>query len=288
MSKGKDSIGRTFMVAVAVCAVCSVAVSVATVALKPAQDRNKKLEKRRNILAAADLLAPGIDVNAVYEARVKPRVVDLATGQYVDSIDAATFDARAAAADPARSIAIPPDRDIATIKRRSKFQTVYLIEAAGVLDKIVLPIKGLGLWSTLYGFICLDDNMRTIEGLGFYEHGETPGLGGEIDNPKWKALWRGKQAFGPDGALAIEVIKGAVDKASPAAQYKVDGLSGATITSRGVSNLVRYWLGADGYAPVLAQLKPRPPAPPPAPVDAGSDDAASDASPDTVDGATNE
>ncbi|MGB0764601.1 MAG: NADH:ubiquinone reductase (Na(+)-transporting) subunit C, partial [Luminiphilus sp.] len=111
-----------------------------------------------------------------------------------------------------------------------------------------------GLWSTLYGFVALESDGNTIAGLGFYEHKETPGLGGEVDNPRWKNLWKGKQVY-RDGAVAISVVKGSVDQGSDAANWQVDGLSGATLTSRGVSNLVQYWLGEDGFEPYLRNLR---------------------------------
>ena len=124
----------------------------------------------------------------------------------------------------------------------------------GELDKIILPIRGYGLWSTLYGFMALESDGNTIAGLGFYEHGETPGLGGEVDNPRWKSIWPGKLVYqGND--VAIEVLKGAVRADSDQAQWQVDGLSGATLTTKGVDNLVKYWLGEQGFKPLLDNLR---------------------------------
>jgi Na+-transporting NADH:ubiquinone oxidoreductase subunit C len=124
------------------------------------------------------------------------------------------------------------------------------------VDKVILPIYGKGLWSTLYGFVALDrDDLNTIRSLLYYQHGETPGLGGEVDNPSWKALWNGKQAFGADGSVQIQVMRGAVDLAATGAQHKVDGLSGATITSRGVHDMLHYWLGEGGYGHYLDRLR---------------------------------
>ena len=124
----------------------------------------------------------------------------------------------------------------------------------GDIDKIILPIRGYGLWSTLYGFIALEADGNTVAGLGFYEHGETPGLGGEVDNPRWKAVWPGKQVY-RDGEVAIALIKGAVDTSSANAPWQVDGLAGATLTARGVTNLVQFWLGENGFEPFLNNLK---------------------------------
>ena len=97
--------------------------------------------------------------------------------------------------------------------------------------------------------------MNTVVGLGFYDHQETPGLGGEVDNPRWKALWEGKKLFNPDGSIAISVIKGSVDTSVKGSEYKVDGLSGATLTTKGVHNLIQFWLGKDGYGPFIANMK---------------------------------
>ncbi len=94
--------------------------------------------------------------------------------------------------------------------------------------------------------------MNTVKGLGFYEHGETPGLGGEVDNPKWKEIWEGKKAYTSSGEVGLTVIKGT---APPDSDYKIDGLSGATLTSKGVDNLVHFWLGEQGYKTFLTKLK---------------------------------
>ncbi len=153
---------------------------------------------------------------------------------------------------------MPSKKDLASIKRQAKFAAVYLVEEKGGIEKVILPVHGLGLWSTLYGFIALDaKDLTTIKGLVFYEHAETPGLGGEVDNPNWKALWNGKQAFDESGRVRIEVIKGSVNPGNSEARYQVDGLSGATLTARGVDNMLKYWLGENGFGPFLARLKER-------------------------------
>jgi Na+-transporting NADH:ubiquinone oxidoreductase subunit C len=242
-------------VALLLCVVCSVLVSGAAVMLKPTQDANKLLDKRRNILTAAGLADEPGTVDELFE-RIQARIVDLDTGEYRDDIDVDTYDFIAAAADPQMGVAIPGDQDRAGIKRRARNVPVYLVEKKGRVDKVILPIYGKGLWSTLYGFVALDrDDLNTIRSLLYYQHGETPGLGGEVDNPSWKALWNGKKAFGEDGSVRIQVARGAVDPAAPGSQYRVDGLSGATITSRGVHDMLRYWLGANGYGKYLDRLR---------------------------------
>jgi Na+-transporting NADH:ubiquinone oxidoreductase subunit C len=133
---------------------------------------------------------------------------------------------------------------------------VYFIKENDKTEKIVLPVYGKGLWSTMFGFIALDKDLKTVKGFTFFQHGETPGLGGEVDNPRWKKIWNGKQAFDEGGNIRIKVIKGKVDASRPEAKYQIDGLSGATLTSRGVGNLVRFWLGENGYGPFLSRLNP--------------------------------
>lgn len=250
-----DTAGKTFLVAFILCAVCSVVVSAAAVVLKPAQSANRLLDKKRNILAAAGLLDSGSGIDQLFE-QIESKVVDLATGAYVDGVDAVTFDFVAAANSKDQGVAIPLDRDRAGIKHRSRYLPVYLVRRDGAVSKVVLPVYGKGLWSTLYGFIAIDRaDLNTIRSLVYYEHAETPGLGGEVENPRWKAMWNGKKAFGSDGAVNIQVVHGTVDPAKEGAQHQVDGLSGATITSRGVQMMLHYWLGPDGYGTYLDGLR---------------------------------
>ena len=254
MSSNKDSIQSTITVALLLCLVCSVIVSGAAVFLKPMQQANKLLDKKTNILLAAGIETKGQDVEKLFE-QFTPKVVDLDTGRYVSDIDPVTYDQRKAAKDPKLSDALSSNDDIASIGRRAKYATVYLLEKDGELERVILPVKGYALWSTLYGFLALEGDGNTVAGLGFYEHAETPGLGGEIDNPRWKGLWPGKQMFDANGSLAVDLVKGSVDPASPKAVHQVDGLSGATLTTNGVENLLLFWLGDNGFGPYLNNLR---------------------------------
>lgn len=246
-----DSTKKTIIVATLLCLVCSVLVSGAAVALKPVQEANKALDKKRNILQIAGLMEEGKTVEEMF-AQVEPKVVELATGEYVTDIDPETYDARAAAIDPAQNVVLSKEDDIASIKRHARYATVYLVrDAENNVEKIILPVSGYGLWSTLYGFMSLQSDANTITGFGFYEHAETPGLGGEVDNPSWKAQWQGKKLFGPQGDFSLEVVK----SASPDSDYQVDALSGATLTGNGVENLVRFWAGENGFGPYLQKVR---------------------------------
>jgi Na+-transporting NADH:ubiquinone oxidoreductase subunit C len=249
-----DGIRKTLFVAFALCIVCSVVVSTAAVVLKPAQQANQLLDRKRNILSAAGMLDENASVEEQF-SRISTRVVDLRTGEFTDDVDPASYDQRKASKDAGMSDKLSAEEDVAKIFRREHYALVYLVEdPQGAVDKIILPIHGYGLWGQLYGFIALESDASTVAGIGFYEHKETPGLGGEVDNPRWKGLWEGKQVY-KDGDVEITVLKGSVDPASPNAEYQVDGLAGATLTTRGVANLVQFWLGDDGFAPFLNNLK---------------------------------
>lgn len=251
-----DSIGKVFLVATALCVVCAVVVSYAAVELRPLQTKNQELDVKKNILQAAGLMKKGeqVDVDGLFSANIEAKLVDLSTGSYVTDKSATEFNQVKAAKDPAQSIALAPGDDLAGIKRRSKIAPIYLVRKGDSFSRVILPVHGKGLWSTMYGFVALDHDLKTIKNLAFYSHGETPGLGGEVDNPKWQALWDGKKVYGDNGDIAINVIKGTVDANTPGKDNKVDGLSGATITSRGVGHLMQFWLGKQGFGPYLQQL----------------------------------
>lgn len=254
-----SSTKKTFFVAFLLCSVCSVVVSSSTVFLRPIQKENKALDVKKNLLISAGLIT---DQTATKEnitsswKKVIPQIIVLKSGLPTTEVDVTTFNPITAVKDPLMAVRIEKKKDISGIKIKSRLDKVYYIKSLdGSVDSIVLPIRGKGLWSTLYGFIALDSKLELIKGLGFYQHGETPGLGGEIDNPSWKASWVGKTPFDGDLSPIIEVIKGKVIPSSSKASSQIDGLAGATLTSRGVSNLVKYWLGDDGFGPFLKNFK---------------------------------
>ncbi len=253
----QGSVGYNLTFAAAICLVCAVVVSSSAVSLKERQQRNAAVDKQRSVLLAAGLASDNEGLSADEIATrftpITQVVVDLASGEAAADVDPVGFDQRTAANDPARSRVAP--ENASRIMRLPNEALVYEVrDVSGRLDMVVLPVEGLGLWGTLYGFVALDGDLRTIRGLTFYEHKETPGLGGEVDNPRWKALWVGRLAFDQTLTPVITVIKGL---AGPVADdpYSVDGLSGATITSRGVTNLLRFWLGPDGFEPYLTWLR---------------------------------
>lgn len=267
-----DSFEKTVAVAFALCLAGAVLVSGSAVALKSLQDANKARDEKVNILEVAGLMPDDGNIDAAF-AKIEPKIVELASGKYDEMIDPKTFDQRKAAKEPAMSVAIPAEEDIANIKRKSKYAKIYLVKDADKVKGIILPVNGYGLWSTMHGFMALEGDGETVIGFNLYDQAETPGLGGEVVNPKWKALWKGKKVYNLStkdvqesnlsekaqnvemGEVALGLVKGSVDPSKPGSEYQVDALAGATLTSRGVSNLVRYWMGKDGFGPYLAKIR---------------------------------
>lgn len=251
----RDSVSNTLIVAIGVSLVCSIVVSAAAVLLKPLQERNQTEFRQKIVLEVAGIEPGAADVATLF-AGIDARLVDLATGEYVDTIDVQAFDPIEASTDPGMSVAIPGELDVAGIRRRALYAPVYLVRDGDRLEQVILPVYGSGLWSTMYGYLSLEPDGETVRGLKFYDHAETPGLGDQVEKPDWLAQWPGKRLFDADGVPRIEVVRGKVLPGAPAI-YQVDGLSGATLTGRGVTNLLRYWTGPHGFGPYLERLAAR-------------------------------
>ncbi len=254
----RDSVKNTLTVAIGLSLVCSILVASTAIVLKPIQIKNEELFRQKIILDVAGLMQPDGDIEELFGS-IEPRMVELASGNYVDTPDPGTFDAVVAAKDSELGLAIPPELDTGGIRRRAIYSPVYLVRKNGDVEQIILPVYGSGLWSTMYGYLALADDGKTVTGFRFYAHAETPGLGDQIDKPAWRQQWVGKTVFGPDGLPRIEVIRGFVPtEGTPEqvsnAKYQVDGLSGATLTGRGVTNLVQYWTGPHGFGPYLNNI----------------------------------
>lgn len=248
-----ESVKRTFLVTLALAVVCSMLVSVSAVALRERQEANRLLDRQKNILMVTGLYDPTVPIPEAFGS-VETRIVDLDTGEYVpaETIDPVTFDQVAAIQDPSTSKAVAKSEDIAAIARRERYSAVYLVKKDGKLDQVVLPVRGQGLWSMMWAFISLDADGTTVRGISYYQHGETAGLGAEIQNPAWAASWAGKKIYGDDGEVQLRVIKG---EAPDASTYELDGLSGATLTCDGVTATLAYWFGDHGFKRYLDKLK---------------------------------
>ncbi|NVK22536.1 MAG: Na(+)-translocating NADH-quinone reductase subunit C [Kangiellaceae bacterium] len=245
----KESPIKTIVVAVLLSLVCSIVVSYAAIKLKPQQQMNKALDKKLNILMAAGMVENPVaaDVASLFE-QVEARVVDLASGEFVEAPEG--FDQREFAKNAATSIKLDSEVDLGGIGSRSKLASVYIVRKDGKFDTLILPMHGKGLFSTLYGFVALDSDLKTIKGIKYYEHGETPGLGGEVENPLWLAKWPGKEALNDNGEPIITLVKNGADETT-----EVDALSGATWTSNGVQNMLHFWLGDNGFGPFLDKVR---------------------------------
>ncbi len=243
MASNNESIGKTLGVVVGLCLVCAVVVSLAAVQLRPLQQANKTQDVQRNILAAAGF-ADVKNVSETFNANIEARVVDMKTGEFVDT-DPNSFDFEMTKFDAKRSIKLDKKDDRAGVQRMTTESPVYFAKNdSGKVETIILPVQGYGLWGIMYGFLALDTDTKTVKAINFYKHNETPGLGGEIQNPKWTATWEDKQ-------LPVDIVKGTAGNNV----HKVDGLSGATLTSVGVDNTFKFWTSEKAFGPFLAKVR---------------------------------
>jgi Na+-transporting NADH:ubiquinone oxidoreductase subunit C len=255
MASNNDSIKKTLFVVIALSLVCSIVVSLAAVGLRDKQRANAVLDKQSKIIEVAGIEAEG-SIAELYSQYIEPRLVDLNTGEFVDTApdgnDANSYDQRKAAKDPSESIRLTADQDFAKIIRRANVGTVYLVKQDGEVSSIILPVHGTGLWSMMYAFVAVQTDGNTVNGITYYEQGETPGLGGEIENPSWRAQFVGKKLFDEHFKPAIAIVKGGAPDGS---EHGVDGLSGATLTGTGVQGTFDFWLGDMGFGPFLAKVR---------------------------------
>lgn len=278
MPLNKDSLANTFLIATALCLGCGALVSAAAVLLKPMQSANALNDRRANILKVSGFsdeeIAEAGGVNKLFEDRFETTIIDLDTGnvaiqecgealqeagKVVDNVQA-NFDQIWCSKSKKPEVAekLEKKEDIAGIKYRERFSHVFTLRSSdGQVEKYVFPVRGYGLWSMMQGYMAVETDLKTVAGLTFYDHGETPGLGGEIVNPSWRQKWEGKKIY-DGGEVALEVSKG--DQSSN--PYGVDALSGATITSNGVTKMVEFWMGDQGFGPYIAQQKSGEPAAP--------------------------
>ncbi|WED22453.1 Na(+)-translocating NADH-quinone reductase subunit C [Vibrio sp. JC009] len=251
MASNNDSIKKTLTVVIAVSLVCSIVVSAAAVFLRDKQQANAVLDKQKNIVAVAGLEGKEGTVPELFAQYIEPRIVDFATGEFIEG-DAAAYNQRNAAKDPKQSVKLSGDQDLAKILRRANQGLVYLVKEGNDVSKVILPVHGNGLWSMMYAFVAVETDGNTVAGITYYEQGETPGLGGEIENPRWRAQFVGKKLFDENNKPAIRIVKGG---AQPGDIHGVDGLSGATLTANGVQGTFDFWLGEMGFGPFLAKVR---------------------------------
>ncbi len=225
----------TFRFAAMVTIVCSVLLAGAATILKPRQDENEKLDMKKNILISVGITPTQgasflrTEINSVYEKSIKGFVVDTKGGLV----------------EGKKPVDLDPKRDLESLP-------IYKYVKGDDVMAYILPISGKGLWSTINGYIALSPDCNTVKGVTFYKHGETPGLGGEISKDWFTDNFKGKQIFDQSGKLvSINVAKGKYAGDQP--EHNVDGISGSTLTGRGVTNFLKIEL--EKYNPYFAEVK---------------------------------
>ncbi len=213
--------------AVSICIACSLLLSATASTLKSRQEYNVELDRKMNILKAFGVQTrdergraiSGAEVDRIFEQYIREIVLDGETGQPIEGL----------------TIAGVSPREIAAGTRLP----LYTFEQDGEIAKYAIPISGKGLWSTIYGYLALNRDLATIAGVTFYKHGETPGLGGEVEKDWFQNNFRGKRIWGDGNLLPFEVVKGTVaDRYPQGNDHAVDGISGATLTGRGVTQFI--------------------------------------------------
>lgn len=190
---------KALIVVTATALVCSVLVTVAAVTLQPIQRAYQDLERIRFIVGISGTTETveemsELEVIGAFQD-LDARIVDLERGFFDDTYNPNTFDTSELAADPQFSVPIPADQDSANLGRRSRLVTVYLLQDGDALRRIILPIYGQGMWSTIYGYLAIGSDLNSIADMTIYEQGETPGIGDAILRPAWQAQWRGKKLY---------------------------------------------------------------------------------------------
>lgn len=258
-----ESVRKVLFVTIILCLICSVLVASTAVILKERQEKNKQLDMEKSILEVSGLVE---NVNAlsreeifkISKEKLIPALVDLRDGTFYKGSDLSvdSYDFHKALKNTKLSHELPVSHDPALIKRQEYYSKVFMVKnKQEKLSVLILPIRGYGLWSTLYGFLALKGDLKTIQGLTFYDQKETPGLGGEVDNPRWKEQWHNKSIELETGKLGIRIVKPGTSMNDAMASHQVDAISGATLTSRGVNHLINFWLSHQGFGPFIKKLQ---------------------------------
>ena len=253
MPKNKESTAFILKVAILLSLFCAMLVSLAAVGLKPIQDANAAKERKLNILLAAGIYKEGDNIDEIFEENIVAKAIDLKSGEETDAIDVDSFNSVKAGRDPKLGEALSNKKDLAKIGSISKYAVIYELKNNNKVERVILPIRGYGLWGTMFGFLAMNNEGKVIKGLTFYDQKETPGLGAEIMNPNWQAKWVGKKPYGSDNVPEIRLVK-ILSTDPDVANKQVDSLAGATLTSRGVQNTINFWLSQQGYGPYLKKL----------------------------------
>lgn len=252
----EENAAKPFYSVLVLAFVCSALVAAAAVGLRPQQEANQVLDRKKNILYAAGLYAEGKSIEQMFTP-IETKIVELATGKFVpeETIKPESYEQLKAALSDDNGRKLSEEEDIARLRHVEKYSLVYLVKEGDNIKQIILPVRGKGLWSTMYAYVALDGDLSTIRGVSFYQHGETPGLGGEIENRSWQVGWQGKEVYNDSGEVDLQFVKGKAAAEGPGKLHEIDGLSGATLTTKGVNNLMDFWFGEHGFKPFFAELK---------------------------------
>ncbi|MDN4166538.1 NADH:ubiquinone reductase (Na(+)-transporting) subunit C [Cytophagales bacterium LB-30] len=215
--------------------VCGVLLAATAIGLKPKQQENIELERKKNILTAVGLASEGTDIAGVYNSQVNAYVVD-AKGNKVEGMVVTDVDVAMEYKKPAAERLLP----------------VYEIKSATNPEEIVnyvLPLYGYGLWDNIWGYVALEKDLNTIKGVTFDHRGETAGLGARIATEEIQERYVGKKIYSTEGELvSVTIMKGENGggerslEAYKGKDHQIDGMSGATITGKGVNEMLSDYL----------------------------------------------
>ncbi len=251
LSRPNDDPVKTFGVAAIVALCAALLVSTTAVVLQPIQEVHIERERQALMDAMLDAL-PGMRelMQEKGITALQTRMVDLSGGVFATGADPSAFDYEAAIRSETASHEVTEIDDIAGLRRVPALMPVHLLEREGELMLLVLPVRGVGYQSTIKAMLALEPTLDTIAGLTVLEQAETPGLGARILDPAWQVQWPGTALVDDSGALAVSVVRDGANET-----WEVDGITGATRTSNGVQNMLRFWLGSHGYGPFLERLR---------------------------------
>lgn len=213
---------RTLVFAAVVCVTCSLLLSGTAAGLKSRQDANKAFDVQRNIVKAFGVSIDGAtreSIQQTFESQIAEMVVDAESGTVIDGVTV---------------------KDLTSEELADKTKLpLYTWTEDGKVTKYAFPVSGKGLWSMLYGYLSLNADLETVAGISFYKHGETPGLGAEIEKDWFLSQFKGKHLYKDGSPLVFTVTKGDSTKLPEEQRVRtVDGISGATLTGKGVEKLI--------------------------------------------------
>lgn len=243
-----ESRTKTLIVAFLVAAGATLLLSGATVLLRPIQAQNRAAEAKAQ-LAALVAGVPGMtELLEGAGGQLSTVVIDLDRGAAAEGVTPETLPD--ALADGANWSALAPGDDLAGLGRRPDLAQIYLLRAGDTIRLLLLPMAGAGYNGTINAVMALQGDLATVAGFAIIGHQETPGLGARIEEPAWLAQFVGRQTRDERGQLRFAVARGSAGNV-----HEVDGITGATRTTNGISQMVRFWLGPQGYGPLLEAIR---------------------------------